>query len=208
MTQYGFYFDSSRCTGCKTCQVVCKECHHLPTDNLYRRVYHYAGGSWEATEGGHHVPSGTFGYQISLTCNHCAEPACVAVCPTGAMSKNPETGIVSTDHDVCIGCRSCMSACPYGHPSFDQENRYVIKCDMCEAEVNNGSRPFCVDACPMRALDWGDYDQLAATYGAGDVEVAPLPRNITKAHLVLKPHPDAKPNGDKSGSIVSLDEEL
>ena len=208
MAQYGFYFDSSRCSGCKTCQVVCKECHHLPTDNLYRRVIHYAGGTWKSTEGGHHVPSGTFGYQISLTCNHCADPACVAACPSGAMTKDPETGIVTTDHEVCIACGTCANACPYDHPSLDAENNYAIKCDMCADEVREGSRPFCVDSCPMRALDWGDYDELVSTYGAGDVEVAPLPRNTTTPHLVLKPHPDAKPSDDRSGAVVSLDQEL
>ena len=108
MGQYGFYFDSAKCTGCKTCQVACKENYHLPTHNLFRRVYHYAGGSWEPTEAGFYAPVDTFSYQVSMSCNHCADPACVAACPTGAMQKDPETGIVTTDHELCAGCQACV----------------------------------------------------------------------------------------------------
>ena len=92
----------------------CKETYKLPVSNLYRKVYNYQGGSWKPTEAGHYVPDGVFGYFVSLACNHCSSPACVANCPTGAMQKDEETGIVWTDHDVCIGCKTCETACPYG----------------------------------------------------------------------------------------------
>ena len=67
MGQYGFYFDSAKCTGCKTCQVACKENYHLPAHNLFRRVYHYAGGSWVPTEAGFYAPVDTFSYQVSVS---------------------------------------------------------------------------------------------------------------------------------------------
>ena len=114
MTQYAFHFNSDVCTGCKTCQVACKETYKLPVNNLYRKVYNYQGGSWKPTEAGHYVPEGVFGYFVSLACNHCTNPACVANCPTGAMQKDEETGIVLVNAEDCIGCESCLTGCPYG----------------------------------------------------------------------------------------------
>lgn len=208
MGQYGFYFDSAKCTGCKTCQVACKENHHLPAHNLFRRVYHYAGGSWEPTEAGFYAPVDTFSYQVSVSCNHCANPACVAACPTGAMQKDPETGIVTTDHELCVGCQACVEACPYQAPSLDEESGYVIKCDFCREEIGTGNTPFCVAACPMRALDWGEYDDLVARYGEGNVNVEPLPMDTTGPCLVLNPHPKAQASGNGTGAMATLDEEL
>ena len=94
MAQYAFHFDSNKCTGCKTCQVACKETYKLPVNNLYRKVLNYQGGTWELNEAGSYVPNGVFGYFVSMACNHCVDPACVANCPTGAMQKDEETGIV------------------------------------------------------------------------------------------------------------------
>ena len=113
MAQYAFHFDSNKCTGCKTCQVACKETYKLPVNNLYRKVLNYQGGTWELNEAGSYVPNGVFGYFVSMACNHCVDPACVANCPTGAMQKDEETGIVWTDHEVCIGCKTCQTVCPY-----------------------------------------------------------------------------------------------
>ena len=208
MAQYGFYFDSASCTGCKTCQVSCKENYHLPVHNLLRRVYLYQGGGWEPTAAGFYTPNGVFSYQVSIACNHCADPACVAACPTGAMQKNPETGIVWTDPEVCIGCGTCVAACPYKAPQIHEETGLAVKCDMCKDEVAAGRKPYCVAACPMRALDWGEYDELVAKYGEGNVEVAPLPLNTTNPCLVLNPHPKAQPSGSADGAEISLAEEL
>ena len=121
MAQYAFHFDSNKCTGCKTCQVACKETYKLPVNNLYRKVLNYQGGTWELNEAGSYVPNGVFGYFVSMACNHCVDPACVANCPTGAMQKDEETGIVWTDHEVCIGCKTCQTVCPYDAPTYDDE---------------------------------------------------------------------------------------
>lgn len=208
MTQYAFYFDSSKCTGCKTCQVACKETYKLAPDNLWRRVYDYQGGSWAQNDAGSYVPDGVFSYRISMSCNHCDMPACMANCATGAISKDDDTGIVSIDEEACIGCKACVTACPYEVPTFVEETGLVTKCDMCSAEVAKGGKPLCVTACPMRALDWGDKDELIAKYGEGDVEIEPLPENTTGANLVIKPHPAAQKTGAGTGSTVNLEEEL
>ena len=208
MAQYGCYFDSSKCTGCKTCQVACKETHRLPLDNLYRRVYNYVGGGWTQNTNGTYIPQDIFSYHVSIACNHCADPACVANCPTNAMAKDPETGIVTSDHDVCIGCKTCVGVCPYGAPSLDQEAGYVIKCDMCWPELTIGRKPVCVAACPMRALDWGPIEDLRSTYGEGNAAIEPLPQDTTSPCVVLNPHPKAQATGEGTGRITNLDEEL
>ncbi len=208
MTQYAFYFDSTSCTGCKACQVACKETYKLPIDNLWRKVYNYQGGTWSLNEAGSYVPEGVFGYFVSISCNHCTDAACVANCPTGAMQKDEETGIVWTDHEVCIGCETCASVCPYDAPVADVEAGYMTKCDMCKGEVEAGGKPICVAGCPMRALDFGPYEDLAAKYGEGDVEVEPLPRNTTNPNLIINPHRNAQKTGLGTGAVVNLAEEL
>lgn len=119
MKQYGFYVDSSRCSGCKTCQVSCKDNKDLEVGPKLRRVYEYGGGSWvKEGESWHHD---TFTYYLSIACNHCDEPACVSGCPTGAMHKRKDDGLVLVDGSVCVGCRYCEMRCPYGAPQFDAQ---------------------------------------------------------------------------------------
>lgn len=209
MTQYGFFFDSEACIGCKTCQMACKNKNNLPVGNLFRRVYEWEHGTWEVGEGDTlPAPSDLFAYFIAMACNHCENPACVAVCPSGAMQKDPDTGIVWTDHDVCIGCKTCEAACPYGAPTYGEEEGYMLKCDMCRGEVAAGGKPICVTGCPMRALDFGTREEMIEKYGEGDVEVEPLPADTTGPNLILTPHRDAQKSGSGTGSVVNLEEEL
>lgn len=210
MTQYAFYFDQAKCTGCKTCQVTCKETYKLPANNLYRRVLNYTGGTWTQTETGHYAPEGVFGYFTSIGCNHCENPACVATCPTGAMQKDPDTGIVWTDHEVCIGCKTCQTACPYEAPTYNEEAGYMQKCERCGGEIDAaaGEKPLCVTACPMRALDFGPKEELVAKYGEGNIEIEPLPENTTDANLIINPHPKAEATNAGTGSVVTLVDEL
>ena len=115
-TQYGFFIDSSRCTGCKTCELACKDYKDLTPDVSFRRIYEYAGGDWQEDNGVWH--QNVFAYYLSIACNHCEDPACTKVCPSGAMHKR-EDGFVVVDEDVCIGCRYCHMACPYGWQKTD-----------------------------------------------------------------------------------------
>ena len=111
MTQYGFYFDSTRCTGCRTCEIACKDYKDLGVDFAYRHVYDCEGGDWQMQSDGTYTQD-CFVYHVSLGCQHCDDPACVKVCPTTAMHKDASTGLVSVDEHKCIGCGYCHRACP------------------------------------------------------------------------------------------------
>ncbi|SDH76634.1 anaerobic dimethyl sulfoxide reductase subunit B (DMSO reductase iron-sulfur subunit) [Vibrio xiamenensis] len=205
MTQYGFYVDSSKCTGCKTCQVSCKDRNHLDVGPKLRRVYEYGGGAWTKN------PDGTFeqdvfSYYLSISCNHCSNPTCVKGCPTGAMHKREEDGLVVVNQDVCIGCRYCEMRCPYGAPQFDEQKQVMAKCDGCYEYVARGEQPICVQSCPQRALDFGDINELRKKYGSAN-EVAPLPKaHLTSPNLIVKAHLHARPSGDKSGAVLNPEE--
>ena len=102
MTQYGFYFDSTRCTGCRTCEMACKDYNALPANYAFRRVFDYEGGDWKDNGDGTFEPT-SWASHVSMACNHCDEPACVANCPVGAYQKM-DNGLVVEDHEKCIGC--------------------------------------------------------------------------------------------------------
>lgn len=199
MEQYGFYFDSERCTGCKTCELACKDYKDLGTDVNFRRIYEYTGGNWnQQADGCWHQD--VFAYYMSISCNHCAAPACTKVCPTGAMHKN-EDGFVIVNEETCIGCRYCHMACPYDAPQYDAQKGHMTKCDGCYSRVKSGQKPICVDACPLRALDFAPIDELRAKYGE-QASIAPLPpSDITHPNLVVKPNKNARPSGDITGFL-------
>jgi anaerobic dimethyl sulfoxide reductase subunit B (iron-sulfur subunit) len=194
MTQYAFYFDSDACSGCKACQVACKDKHDLPVGILWRRVYEVSGGDWLRV--GAAWINTVFAYSLSMACNHCARPICVEVCPAHAISRRPD-GIVLIDERRCLGCRYCAWACPYGSPQYDTRRGRMTKCTFCVDELEQGKPPACVAACPLRALDFGDLAELQARYGSAQV-VYPLPNpELTEPRLVLKPHREAqKAQGD------------
>ncbi|ACL19336.1 anaerobic dimethyl sulfoxide reductase subunit B (iron-sulfur subunit) [Desulfitobacterium sp. LBE] len=178
MAQYGFYFDMTACGGCKTCQIACNDRNDLKPGTLFRRVKGFEGGKFPTP----------WIYYLSITCNHCKEPKCVEGCPTQAMHKL-ENGIVAHDKSKCIGCRYCTWSCPYGVPQFIEETGQVSKCDMCQNLVEKGENPACVDACTMRAIKWGELDELRAKYGADAVSDLPvLPSSAkTTPSVLIKP---------------------
>lgn len=200
--QYGFMIDTAACTGCKTCQLACKDYKDQPADINFRRVYEYVGGNWSAQGEGQNqtwTPD-VFAYYTSISCNHCETPACVPVCPTGAMHKL-DNGLVEVDTKLCIGCKSCALACPYGAPQYSEAKGHMTKCNGCNERVENGLKPICVESCPLRALDFGPIEELRAQYG-NLAAIAPLPaEHYTKPHLVIKPNRKARPAGDLSGHI-------
>ncbi len=203
MKQLAFYFDAASCSGCKACQAACKDKHYLPVGILWRRVYEVSGGGW--TQRGAAWLSTVFAYNVSLACNHCERPICVEVCPAGAISKRPD-GIVLIDSDKCIGCKYCSWACPYGAPQYDEQAGHMTKCTLCADHIDAGLPPACVAACPMRALDYGDKDELQIRYGIKR-DIYPLPEpSLTEPALVISPHQEAARAKSETARIGNREE--
>lgn len=153
-TRYGMAIDTTRCVGCQTCAISCKISNKVPgtahrchVDNLFESLDVYqVGGTF---------PSTTLAFRPRL-CNHCEDPACVRNCPTAAMHKDADTGLVLVDKDRCIGCGYCAWSCPYGAPSMDDENHVMDKCTFCIERTTQGKKPYCVESCPANARIFGD----------------------------------------------------
>ena len=200
--QLGFRVDQASCTGCKACQIACKDKNDLPVGINWRRVAEYSGGGWSQDESQGTFKPNVFTYYTSVSCNHCEDPICVRVCPTKAMHKG-EDGIVSVDDGACIGCRYCEWACPYSAPEFSAAKGVMTKCDFCQDYLAEGRDPACVAACPSRVLDFGEIDDLRKKYGTtAGIEPLPDPA-ITRPNFVITPHKDAQKSGHGDGTLAN-----
>lgn len=182
MAQLGFYFDQTRCLGCRACQVACKDRNNLPVNILFRHVTSYETGESRNYKL----------YNLAATCNHCASPACVANCPTEAMYIC-EDGTIQHDDSKCIGCETCVESCPYSVPQALEEEGIVRKCDSCKPFRDAGKNPVCVDACTMRAIEFGDIEELRKAHGADlvcDLPILPS-SSETSPSILVKPRPAA-----------------
>lgn len=143
--EYGFSYVKENCIQCHACEVACKSWRGIETGIRYRRVENIWQGSYPEVKS----------LSASIACAHCVEPACVEVCPEGAISKRTEDGIVVVDIDKCIGCETCLEACPFDAPVFGSDGK-MQKCDMCINEMDlKTDNPPCVATCPTGALGFG-----------------------------------------------------
>jgi len=149
MKHLGFLVDVSKCLGCRACEVACKNYYRLGERQRYRRVQELE----RVTDSGVQL------YYLSLACNHCESPECIRVCPNRTYHKRRD-GIVVHDPGRCDGCCSCVKACPYGAPQFDEVSGKVDKCDLCLTRLNRGERPVCEEACNNGALQMVDLAEL------------------------------------------------
>jgi formate dehydrogenase iron-sulfur subunit len=162
--QYRFAFAMEDCVGCHSCEAACAEQNGLPPGTAWRRVGEIEGGRFPETRRLH----------LSMSCNHCLEPACLIGCPTGAYVKL-DNGVVAHHADECIGCQYCTWNCPYSVPVFQPDRRIVTKCDMCLPRLDAGFEPACVGACPTKAISVEKVDVAAwrQNHAAGDAPLLP-----------------------------------
>ena len=144
--QYGFYFDAERCINCRACETACKARNNVEYGIFLRKTIEIWNGEFPDI-------SRTF---VAMSCLHCAEPACMAVCPADAITKRSEDGIVVVDREKCTGCGLCRDACPYGVPQFGADGT-MQKCDYC---LETGGEPACTAPCPANALFHGTMDEI------------------------------------------------
>lgn len=191
MAQLGFYINQSLCTGCKACTVACKDKNNLDVGINFRRVYSYEEGSYIQNPKNaivHNIKS----FYFTIACNHCKTPACIPSCPTGAITKRKEDGVVIIDQKVCQGTQLCVKACPYGGPQYNPKKFKTDKCDFCIDLQEKGEDPVCVSTCPMRAIEFGPIEELRKKYGNVS-EIKGMPSSsITNPNIVITPHRDAK----------------
>ena len=145
--QYGFVIDQTACIGCHACTVACKTEHDVPLGVNRTWVKYIEAGTWPDTKRSFSV----------MRCNHCSDAPCVSICPTGALFRRPD-GIVDFDTSLCIGCKSCMQACPYDALYIDPLDHTAQKCNYCVHRVEVGLEPACVVVCPEGAIISGDVD--------------------------------------------------
>jgi Fe-S-cluster-containing dehydrogenase component len=171
----GLLFDSTLCIGCKACVSACKEANNMPPEfsveeQLWDTPLDISGKTLNVIK---IYKDGTCATKDSekdgfafmkVSCLHCVDPSCVSACPVSAMTKDPTTGIVGYDKSICIGCRYCVGACPFGVPRFEYDKALpqISKCQLCRHRHVDGKYSACAEVCPTGATLYGKVKDLHA----------------------------------------------
>lgn len=177
---YSMVLRQNRCVDCERCKEACVKTNNVPHYGYRTTIlesYKIIG------------PDETERVFMPVLCNHCNRPPCVRVCPTRATYKDKKTGIVMMDQKKCIGCKTCMAACPYNARYFNEETRAIDKCNFCfDTRLSKGKKDTaCVEACPADVRVFGDLADAAS-------EVYKLVHSPDKVVWVLRPETGALPN--------------
>ncbi|MCP4566132.1 MAG: 4Fe-4S dicluster domain-containing protein [FCB group bacterium] len=135
--------DYQKCTGCRLCELVCSVMHDGVSNPERSRIKII---KWEAE-----------GLYIPMSCQQCEDAPCMNVCPVKAISRDEDLGFLLVDYDICIGCRTCVTVCPFGAMNYNIIDKKVFKCDLC------GGDPQCVRFCDVKAVDYVYADRLSAS---------------------------------------------
>ena len=174
----GMLYDSTHCVGCQACVAECQRLNGNPANpegaqtwSTNDKLTPYTNNIiqvWKSGTG-EHKDQLVDGYAyIKKQCMHCVDPNCVSVCPVQALTKDPKTGIVHYNPDVCTGCRYCMVGCPFDVPKYDYDNPLgaIHKCELCNQKglerIDQGKLPGCVEVCPTGAVIFGTREELMA----------------------------------------------
>lgn len=198
MARYGMSVDVGRCIGCQACLVACKTENQVP-EGVYRlRIRTTVVGTYPDLKGEFRVEQ----------CFHCENAPCTSVCPTGATYRTKE-GIVVVDAAKCIGCKACVTACPYSM-RFLNPDGYADKCTFCEHRVAQGNVPACVETCPTGARAFGDLDDPKSQVSQAIASA--------KSAKALRPETGAKPkliylnsgftNGPEERGVTTLQSQM
>ncbi len=153
MSKYYVSQNIKRCIGCKACEVHCKDKNSVTENAFYCKMMEVDPRPTSD------VPTTDFVY---MACFHCEKPSCVSACPTGAMQRRKKDGIVFVDAGLCVGCKSCMTACAWGVPQWNTKTGKVGKCDLCKDRIDQGLKPACVTKCTTGCLSFGTPDNASA----------------------------------------------
>jgi len=178
MTRYAFLIDQDTCIGCHACTIACKSEHDVPLGVNRTWVKYIEKGEF---------PESRRFYSVNR-CNHCEDAPCVTICPTTALFSRDD-GIVDFDDSRCIGCKSCMNACPYDALYINPETQTAHKCNFCTHRVEIGLEPSCVVVCPTQSIFAGDIEDptssISHMLGRHDTKVR-APEQGTKPHVFYK----------------------
>lgn len=204
-----FFFDQSRCMGCNSCTVACKDYYDVnPGPVSYRKQWTHENLTME----------GKF-YSLVMSCNHCETPACMAACGAGAITKRND-GIVLVNRDKCQELKSCVTACPFAAPGIADsqqehsgQDSWIVdhpmqKCSLCATLLDKDEQTVCMRACPVHAIDVGDYGELLRRYaGAMPLSIDKFPyayegtnpNTNTGPSLLIKPRKAFEIHGNNNG---------
>ena len=160
----GVLYDNVLCIGCRSCEAGCNKVNNLPQPDrpfkdlsVLKNKRRPNADSYTVVNQYQNVSSPSRPIYRKIQCNHCLEPACASACFVKAFTKT-ESGAVTYDASVCVGCRYCMIACPFEVPAYEYDNAFtpqVRKCTLCHPRITQGLLPGCVESCPTEALTFG-----------------------------------------------------